>query len=75
MNSSPPASILTRQQDDPMLYIPTGVEGDPVQWKVRVGNVLTGVFIAIAIVVNHCGAVVLHRDLDLYEPITCANLT
>ena len=58
-----------------MLSIPAGVEGDHVQRKVCGGNLLTGVFIAVAIVVNNCGAAVLHRDLDLYEPITCADLT
>ena len=43
--------------------IPTDVEGDHVERKVRVGNVLTGVFSTVAIVVNHCGVTVLNSAL------------
>jgi len=48
-------SVLARQHDDPVRTIPAGVQGDLFQSKLRMGNLLTGVFVAIAILIDHGG--------------------
>ena len=55
-----------------MLPIPTGEEGDHVERKIRLGSVLKYVFSTVAIVVNHCGATVLHGALPWRKPIASA---
>ena len=59
--------ILTRQHDDPVLLIPAGIESDAVQGKVRIGNLLSGVLISIAVLVFHDSFSTLYRSFHNFK--------
>ena len=67
-------SILARQHDHPVLLIPAGVERDCVQGKVCVGDLLSRVFVVIAIFVDHHRPVLCDSDPNQYKPILSADL-
>ena len=46
-----------------MPTIPASVQSDVVQRKVRVGNLLTGMLIAVAIVINHSRIQSVNKDM------------
>ena len=68
-------SILARQHDHPVLLIPAGVERDGVQRKVCIWNLLPGVFLVIAIFVDHHRPALCDLHLDHYKPILSADLS
>ena len=47
------SSVLTGQHDHPVLTVPAGIESDGVQRKVSVRNLLPGVFLVIAVLIDH----------------------
>ena len=60
-------SILARQHDDPVLLIPAGIESDGVQGKVRMGNLLSGVLISIAVLVDHDSFSTFYRSFHNFK--------
>ena len=50
-------SILAGQHDHPVLLIPAGVEGDRAKGRDCAGNLLTGVLMAIATLLDHRRAI------------------
>ena len=67
-------SILARQHDHPMLSVPAGIKRNGMHWKVRIWNLLTGMFTATAVLVDHCCPVAVHCHAHLDKPVLCANL-
>ena len=67
-------SVLTGQHDHPVVPIPAHVERDLGQREVCVGNHLAGVFMPIAVFVDHDSRPALHHDFDQDEPVASAYL-
>ena len=67
-------SVLTGQHDHPVVPIPAHVERDLGQREVCVGNHLAGVFMPIAVFIDHDSRTTLHQDLDQDEPVASADL-
>lgn len=56
-----------------MFPIPAYVKLYAAEWKVSVGNLLAGMFVAIAIFINHHRPALLHLELDEHKPVCSAN--
>ena len=67
-------SIFTGQHDHPVVPVPTHVERYLGQREVCVGDHLAGVFMPIAVFVDHDSRTALHQDLDQDEPVASAYL-
>ena len=67
-------SVLTGQHDHPVVSIPAHVERDLGQREVCVGDNLAGVFMPIAVFIDHESRPALHQDLDQDEPVASAYL-
>ena len=67
-------SVLTGQHDHPVVPIPANVERDLGQREVCVGDHLAGMFMPIAVFVDHDSRPALHQDFDNDEPVASAYL-
>ena len=67
-------SILARQHDHPVVLIPAGIERDGVKGKVCVGNLLPGVLMVIAVLVDHHHPALCDSDPNQHKPILSADL-
>ncbi len=57
-----------------MQTVPAGKKLDLTQWKVYVLNFLVYVIVAIAVLIDHDGTVVLHRQANQHKPVLLANV-